>query len=235
MLFIRSLLFNIALYIVTIIVGILFLPCLLLPRIFVETGLRIWTHSIIVLMRLILNLKIEIRGLDKIKTGQFLFASKHQSMLETVVLPGILYHAAFVLKKELSYIPLYGWHAAKIGMIFVDRKAGFKTIKTMLERAQRQIKNGRSVAIFPEGTRVAVGEKAAYNPGVAALYKYLKVPCIPIALNTGVFWKRRGFTKRPGTAVIEILDPIAPGLDKDVFMQKLEDTIETATEKLIKS
>lgn len=234
MLFVRSFLFNIFFYAYTAFLVFLFLPTLLLPtKKPVLWGMRLWASTQIRALKLFCNLDVEIRGQENIPAGAKLFAAKHQSTWETVVLPALLFEPAIVLKKELMFIPLYGWYAAKVGMIAVDRGAAAKALKSMVRQAKDRLHEGRSVVIFPEGTRKLPGAEKDYKPGIAALYTQLQLPCVPVALNSGVFWPRHSFLRKPGTIVFEYLPPIEPGLKRREFMEKLESSIEDATDRLI--
>jgi 1-acyl-sn-glycerol-3-phosphate acyltransferase len=144
----------------------------------------------------------------------------------------LLHDPAVVLKKELLNIPVYGWYTRKTQMIAVDRTGGAKALKDMVAAAQRAAGQGRPIFIFPEGTRTAPGTEADYQPGVAALYKRLDLPVVPVALNSGLFWPRRSFLRKPGTIVVEFLPPIAAGMDRKAFMNVLRERIETATRRL---
>jgi len=140
---------------------------------------------------------------------------------------------ALILKQELLYIPLYGQYVKKAGMIPIRRSDGPKALRTMLRRASEAVKAGRHLIIFPEGTRAAPGARNPYMPGVAGLYSHLDVPCVPVALNSGLFWPRRKLHRKPGTIIVEFLPPIAPGLDRKTFMTELENRIEGATDRLL--
>ena len=215
-------------------ISIIFLPFLLGFRKMIVWGMKIWSRVCVWLMKYILKLDIEVKGIENLNNGPFLIASKHQSMFETIVLPGIIDDPAVILKKELSYIPLYGWHALKLQNIFINRKKGLAAISQMFKKAQKLMNKGRNILIFPEGTRTLIGEKVVYNPGIAALYTRLKFPCVPVALNSGLFWPRRKFNKYPGKVTIEFLKPIPPGLPRKSFMSILKTQIEETTERLIK-
>ena len=136
------------------------------------------------------------------------------------------------MKKELGYIPGYGLYARKMKMIFIDRSGYSKTLRTLVQDARETIESGRAVVIFPEGTRVPPGESRAYQPGVAALYKALDLPVVPVALNSGVAWGRRRFIKRPSPIIVEFGEPIPPGLERKDFMDRLRAAIEPATRRL---
>ena len=141
--------------------------------------------------------------------------------------------AATVLKRELAQIPVYGYYLRRTGMIPVDRDLGVTAIRSLIEQARLRLDMGRTIIIYPEGTRVPIGRPPRYFPGVAALYKQLGVPVVPLALNSAVYWPRGSFVKIPGTIVIEALPPIPPGLDRKTFLKELEERIETATARLV--
>ena len=136
------------------------------------------------------------------------------------------------MKQELVKVPIVGPYMRAMEMIPVDRKAGARALRQMVEDARAAASTGRAILIFPQGTRVAPGAKAPYHPGTAALYVGLGVPVIPVALNSGMYWSRNAFWKRPGKIVVEFLPPIPPGLDRKAFMARLEETLETATARL---
>src|ERR687894_545241 len=165
--------------------------------------------------------------------GAVLIAAKHQSTWETFALLTILDDPTFVLKRELMWVPLFGWLAAKSGMVPVNRGAGSSALADMNERAREETRRGRQVLIFPEGTRRPPGAEPAYRFGVVHLYKNLGVPCLPVALNTGLYWPRRSFLRRPGTIRAEILAPIAPGMPRDAFFPLLQSEVETASNQLL--
>src|SRR5262249_4612223 len=156
-------------------------------------------------------------------------APKHQSAWDTIVFFAICDDAIYVLKQELMHIPFYGWNARKLGMIGLDRSGAGAALRGLIRQAQATIAAGRQLAIFPQGTRVPPGAAAPYQPGIAALYTQVEAPVIPVALNSGLFWGRRRFVKRPGTIVLEILPAIPPGLDRKAFTAQLEHAIETAS------
>ena len=162
-----------------------------------------------------------------------IIAMKHQSAWDTVILPVIFDDPAIVIKHELAWLPIYGWYAVRAGGIPVDRGAGASALKRMLMRAKRAAASGRPIAIFPEGTRTAVGARLPYHPGVAALYTQLDLPLVPVAVNSGVFWSRRSFLKYPGRIVLEFLPAIPPGQQRRKVMSELETRIEAATARLV--
>lgn len=190
-----------------------------------------------ILMHKVIGITCEIRGKENIpsdllESGKYLVACKHQSLWETLYLHRIIKDPVIILKKELMYIPIFGQILKIAGSISIDRARGKKVIFQMIQGAQKSLEKGRPVFIFPEGTRSLPGGRGVYRPGIGALYDSLKVPVIPIAVNSGYFWPRRGFLKRPGKLVAHILRPIMPGLEVKEFMKTLEDTIEGAAAKL---
>lgn len=233
MLLIRSLIFNIVGYSI-IGSGCVFnsLVGLISPKATIKT----WNYFFIPLfvwsLRYIAGIKIEIRGEQYINQDCGIYAGKHESAVETFVLTNYLKKASFVLKKELVYIPFFGWAQAFYGMIPVNRSAGSAAMKSMLRRAKDVSSANRPIIIFPEGTRKAPEQKPDYKPGVALLYQHLNIPVIPIASNTGFFWRRNSFMRYPGKIIFEFLPPIAPGLNKQEFMTTLQDTLEQKCHEL---
>jgi 1-acyl-sn-glycerol-3-phosphate acyltransferase len=205
------------------------LPSLILPRMVIVRASQAWSRIMFWGLKVIAGLDYEVRG--TVPKGPLLFAAKHMSMWDTLALYALIDDVCIVIKRELLSIPFYGWYINKAGVIAVDRAAGASALRAMAAKAKTVFATGRPVAIFPEGTRKLPGAAPDYKPGVAALYAQLDVPCVPVALNSGQFWS--GFTKRPGTIVIDFLPPIPAGLKRGEFMRRLEQDIETATEKLI--
>ena len=222
----RSLLFNAAFYGWTAVVVIVGLPLLLGPRIGIYYLGRAWAHPILAALRLLCGLRHEVRGRENIPAGAVLIAAKHQSAWDTIIFSILLWDHSFVLKRELLWVPLFGLYLARAGLIAVDRQGGSKALRKMVAAAKAVAAAGRPIVIFPEGTRVAPDQHRPYQPGVAALYSQLGVPVVPVALNSGLFWRRRSFWKRPGTITLEFLPPIAPGLPRKVFLDRLEQAIE---------
>ena len=176
---------------------------------------------------------MEVRGKENIPPGACIVAGKHQSLWETFAILPLLDDPAVVLKKELTWIPLYGWFIYKFRMIPVERSAGSQALRGMLEQARVEVAAGRQIVIMPEGTRRGPDDPPDYKPGAAALYSRLNVPCVPFGLNSGLFWPRRQFLRRPGTIIVSFLQPIPEGLGKKVFQPRLEDAVETETAKLV--
>ena len=225
----RSYLFLLWLYGVMIAVGIIFLPSLLMPRHVAFFGIRGWVRMTKWGMRVICGATTEIRGLDQMPDGPLLIAPKHQSMYDTLLPFLFVKDPCFVLKKELMYYPIFGLYAAKTGMIALDRSGATKALKQMNIRAKKAVAEGRSIILYPEGTRYAPGAETDYKPGIAFLYKELGIPCVPVALNTGLCWPARGVMRSPGEIVFDILPAIEPGLPRKAFMQTLESQMEAAS------
>lgn len=233
MLALRSLLFNAIFYTFAVSLVILWTPTLLLPRRAAVKGIEIWATVTMRLLR-IAGISVEIRGREHLPQGAALIASKHQSAWDTMAFHAVLDDPTFVMKRELFRIPFYGWHIRRAGMIGIDRTAGARGLRDMVAQARRYATEGRPIVIFPEGTRVAPGERLPYRPGVAALYAQLDLPCVPVALNSGLFWPRRKFVRRPGRMVLEFLPVLPPGLNRKEFAVKLETAIETASDRLLR-
>jgi 1-acyl-sn-glycerol-3-phosphate acyltransferase len=229
----RSVLFNVLFYANFLLQAVIFSPVLLLPeRMFWPIG-RFWVASSLWLHRSICRVDDDIQGIENIPPGGLIVASKHQSAWETLRLVQLFQRPSFVLKRQLLWIPLFGWYMWKARMIPVDRSKGAAAIPEMTEHARRAIAEGRQIIIFPEGTRRPPGAPPAYRRGVTRLYEALGAPCVPIALNSGIYWPRRSIVHRPGTIRVRVLPAIPSGLDPEVFAAALEATIEGATAELI--
>jgi 1-acyl-sn-glycerol-3-phosphate acyltransferase len=231
--FLRSLLFNILFYPVFVFWAIIALPTLAMPRAALMRVAAWWARSNIFLMRVICNIKVEFRGVEKIPKGPLIVAAKHQSMWETISLLRFFDAPFFVLKRELTWIPLFGLFLIKSNMIAIDRGAGARALRAIMRRAEEEVQHGRQFLIFPEGTRRPVGATPHYKSGVSMIYADCGVPCLPVALNSGLFWPRRTFLRYPGTLVLEFLDPLPPGLPRAEFMARIETVIEEATNRLV--
>lgn len=229
----RSLLFAVWLYGLTVLIALVCLPILLGPPAWSLFVIRTWSRYVLFGLKLICGIKVEIRGLQYRPPGQALIAAKHQGMLDTVAPFDFLRAPAYVLKQELMSLPFYGWFAGRAGMIPVDREAHSKALKQLVADSTRRLAEGRQIIIFPEGTRKLPGETGDYKPGVAALYRELAVDCIPMATNSGLFWPAKGLNWESGTAVFELLEPIPAGLKRAEFMRTLEERVETATARLV--
>lgn len=233
MIFVRSLVYNILFYINLAVLLIAALPTFLMPRSGILFMAKTWGRTSIWLMRVVCGTKVEWRGLEKLPAGGYLVAAKHQSTWETFALIQHFDDPTFVIKRELQWVPVWGWLSIKAKMIPVDRGSGAAALRKVIAHARRAIAEGRQIVIFPEGTRRAAGAEPAYKPGVASLYAAAGASCVPVALNSGLFWPRRKFLRYPGTIVVEFLDPIEPGLRPKAFLARLEAEIEGATARLV--
>ena len=227
MILLRSLLFNIFLYTGIIIVFLLALPSLLMPPKFTLLFGKFLGHYVIFIVKYILNTKIEIRGLNNIpKTEKYFIASAHQSMFETFALQAVIDYPVFILKKELLKIPLFGLYLRKIKSIEIVRDTTTKDNLNFFKKVAEIIKNeNRPLLIFPQGTRVSTNEKIPFKKGVGRIYEALNISCVPIALNSGNVWPKKGILKYPGKITISLLEPIKPGLNRDEFINSLESKV----------
>lgn len=229
----RSIAFNVLFYLNTVLHLLIGLPTFFMPYRAIIAVARSWGRTNLALLRLVVGIDYEVRGRDKIPQGATIVAVKHQSAWEAFALLPLFDNPVFIVKRELQWIPIFGWLMIKGRMIPVDRGGGSQALIAMAERARIELAEGRQLLIFPEGTRRPAGAEPRYKFGVAHLYAAEGVPCVPVALNSGLFWPRRSIRMRPGTVVVEFLDPIPPGLSKNAFFKRLQHDIETATARLI--
>jgi 1-acyl-sn-glycerol-3-phosphate acyltransferase len=231
MLWLRSLLFNAFFFGWTTLCVLLGLPALVSKNAVQALG-GIWIRVTLAALRLIVGLDHRVSGREHIQAGPAIYAAKHQSTWDTLVFKTVLGRPAYVVKQELTWIPLFGWLLRRGGAIAVDRAGGGAAVRRMIAEARRAIADGQPIVIYPEGTRAAVGERRAHQPGVAALYSQLGLPVVPVALNSGLFWGRRGFRKTPGRITLEFLPPIPPGLPRKTFLPQLAEAIDSASDRL---
>ena len=231
---VRSLVFSALFYINISVRMIVALPAILLPYRFLHGVLRHYASSTLWFLRVVCGTTVEWRGREKLPAdGPYIVACKHQSLWETFALFTVLPDPTYVLKRELIWLPLFGWLATKARMIPIDRGSHTKALASMIAAARGEAARRRQIVIFPEGTRRPLGAKPHYLPGVAFLYAELGLPCVPVALNSGLFWPRRSLRRYPGTVLVEVLDPIPPGLDKREFLSRLQKVTEEATARLV--
>ena len=230
---VRSVLFNILFYLNLLVYFIAAIPSFVLPYRVVVAFAKAWGRTDLWLLRVVCGIDVEWIGLEKIPKGPLIVASKHQSLWETFALLTLFRDPTFIVKRELMWIPFFGWYIWKARMIPVNRGARTLALAEMTERARAELQRDRQLVIFPEGTRRAPGAEPTYKFGVAYLYAETGVPCLPIALNSGLVWGRRSFLRHPGTVRVEILDPIPPGLGRAEFLERLKTDIETATARLV--
>lgn len=233
MIYLRSFLFVVAFYLWSALLAVAGTPLLLGPRRWTVSMFGVWSRGVHALLHAICGIRVEVRGTQHLPAGAALVAAKHQCMLDVFSQFAWLPASVFVMKKELMWIPWFGWYARKVGTVVIDRAGGANTLRQMVREARELLEDGRQVVIFPEGTRGTPGVKGIYQPGVAGLYRELDVPVHPVATNSGLHWPAHGFLRHPGTIVFEYLEPIAPGLKRGEFMRVLEERIETASMKLL--
>ena len=223
----KSLLFNFFLYLGIIFIFLIALPTLILPTRFALMFGKLLGHYVIFLVKFFLNVTVEVRGTNNIpKTDKYFVASAHQSMFETFALQAILNYPVFIFKKELLKIPLFGLYLKKIKSIEIAREVTTKDNLNFFDRVAQIIKNeNRPLLIFPQGTRVKTRERPPFKKGVGRIYEALNISCMPIALNSGNVWPKKGIIKYPGKIIISLLDPIKPGLNRDEFIKNLENKI----------
>ena len=209
------------------------LPCLVLPPAATHVVSRIWMAGVQFLLRHLIGLDYELRGRERAPDPPAIYAFKHQSAWETLVCHLLVRDGSIALKQELVRLPLFGRYLRRSGMIGIDRAGGAAALRSLVEGARAAFARGASVIIFPEGHRIPPGQHRPYQPGIAALYTQLKRPVVPVAHNSGLFWGRRSFVKRPGRIVVEFLEPIQPGLDRKAFMTELQQRLEGACDRLI--
>ncbi|HAX91659.1 MAG TPA: 1-acyl-sn-glycerol-3-phosphate acyltransferase [Rhodospirillaceae bacterium] len=231
-LWVRSILFNLVFLFWVTVPTILFVWIVLLPQSKVVKVIRYWQATFAWLAKTIAGIDYVITGWKHVPHGACIIAAKHQSAWETCVLNVLFHDPAIVLKKELTYIPVWGWFAKASGLIPIDRKGGAKSLLIMKKAASDAIKAGRKIVIFPQGTRVKPHTHKPYKVGVAAMYQDLKLPVVPMALNSGLFWPKGAFLKKKGIVTIEFLPAIPPGLTRSALMRKLEEQLETASDRL---
>ena len=224
MLLLRSLLFNFFLYLGIIFVFLIAIPALFLPSKITLLFGKLLGHYVVFVVRIFLNTKVEFKGISNIpKTEKYFVASAHQSMFETFALQGVLDYPVFILKKELLKIPLFGLYLKKIKSIEIVRDTTTKDNLNFFDKVANIIKNeNRPLLIFPQGTRVKVDDRTPFKKGVGRIYESLNISCIPVALNSGKVWPKKGIIKYPGKITISFLEPIKPGLNRDDFIKSLE-------------
>ena len=232
--FIRSLLFTILFYATLILVFILAIPTLILPSKATLICGKMLAYIIIFLLRFILRVKVSFSGIENLKKNEkFFVASAHQSLLETFILQAPLQYPIFILKKELLKIPLFGWYLRKIDSIDIVRDTTTKENLNFFDKIKSKIEiSKRPLLIFPQGTRVKIGERQPFKKGAGRIYEALDLPCVPVALNTGKVWPKNSFMKHNHDIKISFLEPIEPGKDKNVFLKDLETAIYSSIDNL---
>ena len=227
MIFFRSLFFNIFLYLGIFLASLVASLFLFFKDQYVLFLGRFLSHYVIWILKIFLNTKIEFKGLENLKKHEkFFVASAHQSMFETFALQIVINGPIFILKKELTKIPFFGWGLKKIGAIVIVRNTVTKENLNFFDRVKESVnKSNRPLLIFPQGTRIKYKEKVPFKKGVGRIYQTLEIPCVPVALNSGKVWPKNSFNKYPGKITISFLNPISPGLEKEKFIEKLQTDI----------
>jgi 1-acyl-sn-glycerol-3-phosphate acyltransferase len=216
----------------TALVAVICTPFLALPRRWTLGMFQVWGQGVVALLALV-GVRVEVRGREHIPAGAALVAPKHQCMLDVFAQFTWLPASAFVMKKELAWIPWFGWYGKKAGAIVIDREGSSKTMRQVIREGTERFSWGAQVVVFPEGHRQPIGAEPNYKPGIAALYRELDVPVYPVATNAGEHWSAKGLRLKPGLIVYEYLEPIPPGLKRAEFMRLLQDRIETASAALL--
>jgi len=230
---IRSTIFNLLFYFWTLLVCVVMLPILFFPPKVVVVAGRIWARGVVFMLRFICGIKMKIEGQENLPEGACIIASKHQSAWETIIFYALCESPAYILKREVNFLPFFGWYSARVKTIAVNRGAGAKAMRDLIKQAKDRLQNGRQIIIFPEGTRIKAGEKGYYKPGVAAIYMQTGSVVVPVALNSGICWGRNSWVKKQGVISLKFLPVIEAGLPKKEFMARLESDIESESNKLL--
>ena len=237
---VRSAVFLFLFVLLTFVQGVLTFPVLFLPHKFVYINARLWARMSIGLFCRLLGATVEVRGREHLPKGPYLICSKHQSALETLVMAYTALDVAFVLKRELVWIPIFGWYMYRLRMPAIDRSAGTSALRRMLAQARREAERGRPILIFPEGTRTPPGKRGVWHGGAAMLAQALNLPIVPVALNSGVAWPKGDWVKSSGRIIFEFLPPLKgasdgsplPSVKSRELLNQLADVIEPASRRL---
>jgi 1-acyl-sn-glycerol-3-phosphate acyltransferase len=232
MIFLRSLTFATFFYVFTAICAVLAsIISVVAPRHLPGFAAQ-WSRAWLAVYRLICGVTYEVRGREHLPGGGCILAMKHQSVWDTCAMFAIFDRPVYVLKRELMFIPFFGWALARLGCIPVKRGTGRAALETMIGGTGAALADNKQVVIFPEGTRTMVGDAPNYKSGISHLYKALNTSCVPVALNSGLLWPRRKFLRPPGVVRIEILPPIPAGLSRKEMFGRMVATIEEASQRL---
>lgn len=228
---IRSILFDLWLYLSMAVIGVLMAPAAMVSREGAYFATRLFARQALWALKWICGVEIEVRGTPP--QGRTLIAAKHQSFLDIIIMLAILPRPTFVMKRSLIYAPVLGFYALRLGVAPVDRRSGASAMREMRKRLAALGEEGRQIVIYPQGTRLPPGAVAPYRPGVALLYAGEPAGCTPVATDTGLYWGRNAVLKKPGRAVVSFLAPIPPDLKRAAFMELVEQRIETASTALL--
>ncbi len=229
---IRSLIFMIVIYVWMLILGIVYLPYAIFTKQGALRACKTYARSTMWLARWMVGIKCEVRG--TVPTGEVVIGAKHQSFLDIIMIFDAIPHGKFIMKRELLWTPVIGMYARRLGCIPVNRGKKGAAVAKMVKDVAKEFAEPGQLVIYPQGTRVAPGVSKPYKVGTAILYSGLGFPCVPVATNAGVFWPRSGILRKPGLAIVDFLDPIEPGVERDAFLSRLEDVIETRSDALMK-
>lgn len=227
-----SLVFTIIIYVWMAVLGVVFTPYALLAKQGARRACKIYASSVIWMAGWMLGIKTEVRG--EVPQGEVLVAAKHQSFFDILIIFNALPHPKFIMKRELMWTPIIGVYAKRLGCIPVDRNKKGTAIAQMVKDVAKEFSEPGQLVIYPQGTRVAPQDKKPYKIGTAVLYEGLDYPCVPVAVNVGLFWPRKGIMRKPGTAIVEFLEPIPAGEARSAFMADLSERIETRSDELIR-
>ncbi len=230
--YLRALFFTVQMYVVMAVMGLWWAPIAILRPDGAHRAIRSYCRYVVWSARWMIGLSSEVRG--EVPQGEVMVAAKHQSFLDIILLCSVLPAPKFIMKQELRRAPVLGWFAMRIGCVPVDRGKKGQAIARMLADVQKGRARPGQLIIYPQGTRVAPGVKLPYKTGTAILYRQLGQTCVPVAVNVGLFWPRAGVRKRPGHAIIEFMEPIPPGLEKDAFVSRLAESVETRSNALMR-
>ncbi len=234
MVWVRSVIFNVLFYMMFIAEMIIFTPVyFLLPRKKAYFVPKFWARSNLWLMKVIVGTRVEIEGLENLPKGPFIFAPKHQNFWDTFAFLPHIEDPLYILKRELLWIPVFGWYVAKQRMIGIDRSARGKAMAEVMTRTLKEMKGGRQLIIYPEGTRRPPGAEPVYKYGIARLYRDLQMPVVPVVHQAGIFWPRRSILRQGGTIIARILPPIQPGMEEKEFFAHLVKTMEAASDQCL--
>ncbi len=229
---IRSLIFMIVIYVWMLILGIVYLPYAIFTKQGALRACKTYARSTMWLARWMVGIRCEVRG--TVPTGEVVIGAKHQSFLDIIMIFNAIPHGKFIMKRELLWTPVIGMYARRLGCIPVNRGKKGAAVAKMVKDVAKEFAEPGQLVIYPQGTRVAPGVSKPYKVGTAILYSGLGFPCVPVATNAGVFWPRSGILRKPGLAIVDFLDPIEPGVERDAFLNRLEDVIETRSDALMK-
>nr|WP_120632514.1 lysophospholipid acyltransferase family protein [Ruegeria sp. EL01] len=229
---VRSLIFMIVIYAWMLILGIVFAPYALFAKQGASQACRTYARSTMWLARWIVGIRCEVRGTAP--TAEVVVGAKHQSFLDIIMIFSAIPHGKFIMKRELLWTPIIGLYARRLGCIAVNRGKKGAAVAKMVKDVAKEFTEPGQLVIYPQGTRVAPGAHKPYKVGTAVLYEGLGFPCVPVATNAGVFWPRTGIMRKPGLAIVDFLDPIEPGVQRDEFLRRLEDAIETRSDALMR-